>query len=113
MIQRKRKFDLVEKQLDGSGGWIIADITEEQVKNADLGVGKLFIAKVEKLDLEKMKKYFCKNCDSEFDGPPKIQVEEAENEAISDEMILVERGQYACHKCNAIISEYRVFAKNE
>ena len=45
---------MAEKQLDGSGGWIIADITEEQVKNADLGVGKFFIAKVEKLDLEKM-----------------------------------------------------------
>ncbi len=104
---------MVEKQLHGSGGWFIADISEEQVKNADLGVGKLFIAKVEKLDLEKMKKYFCKNCDSEFDGPSKIQVEEAENEAISDELILVERGQYTCHECSAIISEYRVFAKNE
>ena len=104
---------MVEKQLHGSGGWIIADITGEQEKNADLGVGKLFIAKIEKLDLEKMKKHFCKNCDSEFDDPPKIQVEEAENEAISDELILVERGQYTCHKCNAIISEYRVFAKNE
>ena len=90
MIHRRRKFDLAEKQLDGSGGWILADITEEQAKNADLGVGKLFIAKVEKLDLEKMKKYFCKNCDSEFDGAPKIQVEEAENEAFSDELTLVE-----------------------
>ena len=49
MIHQRRKFDLVEKQLDGSGGWIIADITEEQAKNADLGVGKLFIAKVENL----------------------------------------------------------------
>ena len=46
MIHRRRKSDLAEKQLDGSGGWIIADITEEQAKNADLGVGKLFIAKV-------------------------------------------------------------------
>ena len=73
----------------------------------------MFIAKVEKLDLEKMKKYFCKNCDSEFDGPAKIHVEEAENEAISDELILVERGQYTCHKCNSMISEYRVFSKKE
>jgi len=113
MIHQRRKFDLVEKQLDGSGGWIIADITEEQVKKADLGVGKLFIAKIEKLDLEKIKKYFCKICDSEFSGPPKIRVEEAENEAISDELILVERGQYTCQKCDSIISEYRVFAKNE
>ena len=104
---------MVEKQLHGSGGWIIADITVEQEKNADLGVGKLFIAKIEKLDLEKMKKYFCKNCDFEFDGQAKIHVEEAENEAISDELILIERGQYTCHKCDSIISEYRVFSKNE
>ncbi len=104
---------MVEKQLHGSGGWIIADITGEQEKNADLGVGKLFIAKIEKLDLEKMKKHFCKNCDFEFDGPAKIHVEEAENEAISDELILIERGQYTCHKCDSIISEYRVFSKKE
>ena len=104
---------MVEKQLHGSGGWIIADITVEQEKNADLGVGKLFIAKIEKLDLEKMKKYFCKNCDFEFDGPAKIHVEEAEYEAISDELIIIERGQYTCHKCDSIISEYRVFSKNE
>ena len=58
-----------------------------------------------------MKKHFCKNCDSEFDGPAKIHVEEAKNEAISDELILVERGQYTCHKCNSMISEYRVFSK--
>jgi len=104
---------LVEKKLHGSGGWIIADITGEQEKNADLGVVKLIIAKIEKLDLEKMKKHFCKNCDFEFDGPAKIHVEEAENEAISDELILIERGQYTCHKCDSIISEYRVFSKNE
>jgi hypothetical protein len=113
MIHQRRKFTLVEKQLHGSGGWINADITDEQAKNADLGVGKLFIAKIEKLGLEQMKKHFCKTCDSEFDGPTKIQVEEAENEAISDELILVERGQYTCHKCNSIIAEYRVFLKNE
>ena len=49
MIHQRRKFDLVQKQLDGSGGWIIADITEEQVKNADLGVGKLLSPKLKNL----------------------------------------------------------------
>ena len=100
---------MAEKQLHGSGGWVIADITDEQAKNADLGVGKLFLAKVEKLDAEKMIKYYCKNCDSEFDGSTKIQIEEQNNEQLSEELILVERGQYTCQKCNFIISEYRVF----
>jgi len=102
---------LTDTQLHGSGGWVIADITDEQAKSADLGVGKLFLAKVEKLDTEKIIKHYCKNCDSEFDGPTKIQIEEKNNEKVSDELILVERGQYTCHKCNSNISEYRVFKK--
>ena len=44
---------MTDTQLHGSGGWVIADITDEQAKNADLGVGKLFLSKVEKLDTEK------------------------------------------------------------
>ncbi len=35
---------MVELKLQGSGGYIIADLTEEQAKKADLGVGKLFLA---------------------------------------------------------------------
>ena len=108
-----RQLDLGKKQLHGSGGWIIADITDEQANNADLGVGKLFIAKVEKLETTKMVKHYCKICDAEFDGPTKIKIEETTNEAVSDELVLVERGQYTCHKCDSIISEYRMFAKKE
>jgi hypothetical protein len=102
---------LTDTQLHGSGGWVIADITDEQAKNADLGVGKLFLSKVEKLDTEKIIKHYCKNCDSEFDGPTKIRIEEQNNEEVSDELILIERGQYTCHKCDSIIAEYRVFKK--
>jgi len=102
-----------EVKLEGSGGYIIADISEEQAKKADLGVGKLFLAKADKIESEKMKKHYCKKCEAEFDSPPKIQVEEKENEQISDNLILVERGQYTCEKCNSIIGEYRVFKKND
>ena len=102
-----------EVKLEGSGGYIIADISEEQAKKADLGVGKLFLAKADKIESEKMKKHYCKKCEVEFDSPPKIQVEEKENEQISDNLILVERGQYTCEKCNSIIGEYRVFKKND
>jgi len=28
-------------------------------------------------------------------------------------LVLVERGQYTCQKCNSIIGEYRVFKKQD
>ena len=45
-------------ELHGSGGRVIADITDEQAKKADLGVGKCFLAPVGKLQEEVMHKYF-------------------------------------------------------
>ena len=74
---------------------------------------KYFLGKLEKLDTAKMSKHFCKQCNSEFDGPTQIQIEEKPNEAVADGLILIERGQYTCHQCNAIIGEYRVFQKSE
>ena len=100
-------------ELHGSGGRVIADITDEQAKKADLGVGKCFLAPVGKLVEQNMQKYFCKKCESEFDGSPKIQIEESPNEEVADGLILVERGQYTCHKCSSIIGEYRVFKKGQ
>lgn len=104
---------MVESTLHGSGGYVVADLTDEQIKKADLGVGKLFLAPIGKLEEEKMFKHFCKNCESEFDMSPKIQVEESANEEIADNLILVERGQYTCQKCNSVIGEYRVFQKRD
>jgi DNA-directed RNA polymerase subunit RPC12/RpoP len=102
-------FDLVVLELHGSGGHIFADVTDEQAKKADLGVGKCFLAPIGKLEVQKMQKYFCKTCESEFDGSPKIQIEESPNEPVADGLILKERGQYTCGKCSSIIGEYRVF----
>ncbi|MEK6866921.1 MAG: hypothetical protein AABX46_05685 [Thermoproteota archaeon] len=104
---------MVELKLQGSGGYIIADLTEEQAKKADLGVGKLFLAPVGKLEEQKMSKHYCKNCESEFNNPPKIHLEENTNEQVADNLILVERGQYTCQQCSAIIGEYRVFKKQD
>ena len=102
---------MVVLELHGSGGHIFADVTDEQAKKADLGVGKCFLAPIGKLQEENMHKYFCKKCEAEFDGSPKIQVEESPNEVVADGLILAERGQYTCDKCNSIIGEYRVFEK--
>ena len=64
---------------------------------------------LKKLEEKNMHKHFCNKCESEFDGPPKYQIEEAPNELIADGLILVERGQYICIQCSSIIGEYRVF----
>ena len=98
-------------KLHGSGGYIVAEITEEQAKKADLGVGKLFLAPVGKLEGEKMKQHFCKVCEEEFDNPPKVKLEESNREEVADNLVLVERGQYTCQKCDGVIGEYRVFEK--
>ena len=100
-------------ELHGSGGRVIADITDEQAKKADLGVGKCFLAPIGKLQEENMHKYFCKKCETEFDGSPKIQIEESPNEPVADGLILVERGQYTCNICSSTIGEYRVFEQGQ
>lgn len=102
---------MAEHTLHGSGGYIVAQITEEQAKKADLGVGKLFLAPIGKLESDTMSQYFCKNCDKKFDYPPNIHLEESTNEQVADNLILVERGQYTCKPCSGIIGEYRVFRK--
>ncbi len=104
---------MVVLELHGSGGRIIADITDEQAKKAELGVGKCFLAPIGKLEEQNMHKYFCKKCDTEFDSSPKIHVEESPNESVADGLILVERGQYTCNKCSSIIGEYRVFEQGQ
>lgn len=102
-----------ESKLHGSGGYIIADLTEEQTKKADLGVGKLFLAPIGKLEIQKMSKHYCKICETEFNNPPKIHLEENTNEQVAENLILVERGQYTCQQCSSIIGEYRVFKKQD
>ena len=104
---------MAEFKVQGSGGYIIAELTEEQAKKADLGVGKLFLAPIGKVEKEKMSKYYCNSCETEFPNPPKIQLEENNNEEVAENLVLVERGQYTCEKCSAIIGEYRVFQKND
>lgn len=102
-----------DTKLNGSGGYIVADIPEELAKKADLGVGKLFLAPIGKLPENSMKKHYCKNCEEEFQSPPGINLEENSNEEVADNLILVERGQYTCQKCKSIIGEYRVFKKKD
>lgn len=104
---------MAKVKVHGSGGYITADLTDEQAKKADLGVGRLFLAPIGKLESNIMYDYFCKMCKKEFSNPPTTQIEEKPNEKVSEDLILVERGQYKCQSCDGIIGEYRVFKKLE
>ena len=106
---------MVQVKLNGSGGYVIAELTDELATKSKLvpNIDKCFLAPVGKLPEESMHKHFCNKCESEFIGSPKYRIEETPNEEIADGLILVERGQYTCHQCNSIIGEYRVFEKKK
>ena len=112
---------MAEFKLFGSGGSIVADLTDEQAKAADLGVGKLFIAPVGKVELSKIKGYSCNACKADFEKPPSIKIESDDGddggssgpEQVSENLMLIERGQYTCEKCGSVIGNYRVFVKGD
>ena len=98
------------KKLRGSGGYIMATVTDEQQMKGNLGGPDLFLAPIGRLDESKITKHFCNTCEKEFEGPPKIEFENP-NEEVAENLVLAERGQYICKSCNASIAEYREFKK--
>ena len=98
------------KKLRGSGGSVLAVVTDDQQRKGNLGGPDLFLAPIGRLDAEKIKKYSCNTCDKEYDGGPKLEYENP-NEAVAENLILVERGQYLCTTCGSTIAEYREFKK--
>lgn len=100
------------KKLRGSGGYIMATVTDEQQMKGNLGGPDLFLAPIGRLDASTITKYFCNTCEKEFEGPPKIEFENP-NEEVAENLILAERGQYICNSCNASIAEYRDFKKQD
>ncbi|MDH5666012.1 MAG: hypothetical protein OEY10_06925, partial [Nitrosopumilus sp.] len=100
------------KKLRGSGGYVMATVTDEQQMKGNLGGPDLFLAPIGRLDSDKITKHFCNTCEKEFEGPPKIEYENP-NEEVAENLILAERGQYICNSCNASIAEYRDFKKED
>ena len=88
----------------------MATVTDEQQMKGNLGGPDLFLAPIGRLDAEKITKHFCNTCEKEFEGPPKIEFENP-NEEVAENLVLAERGQYICKSCNASIAEYREFKK--
>ena len=102
--------ELRSKKLRGSGGYVVASVTDEQQVKGNLGGPDLFLAPIGRLDSEKISKYFCNTCDKDYENSPKIEFENP-NEEVAENLILVERGQYICDTCNTTIAEYREFRK--
>ena len=99
------------KKLRGSGGYVLAPVTDDQQRKGNLGGPDLFLAPIGRLDPEKIQRYSCNTCDKEYEGGPKIEYENP-NEEVADNLVLVERGQYLCTTCGSSIAEYREFKKS-
>ncbi len=100
------------KKLRGSGGYVMATIDDNQQMKGNLGGPDLFLAPMGRLNLEIITKHFCNTCEKEFEGPPKIEYENP-NEEVAENLILAEKGQYICKTCNSILAEYRDFKKQD
>ena len=98
------------KKLRGSGGFIMATVNDDQQRKGSLGGPDLFLAPIGRLDSEKISKYFCNTCEKEYEGSPKIEFENP-NEAVAENLVLLEKGQYMCTTCGSILAEYRNFSK--
>lgn len=100
------------KKLRGSGGYVMAQVTDEQQRKGNLGGPDLFLAPIGRLDQEKISKYYCNTCEKDYEGGPKIEYE-TPNEEVAQNLILLERGQYVCTTCGSTIAEYREFQKQD
>ncbi|HSB57782.1 MAG TPA: PRC-barrel domain-containing protein [Nitrosopumilaceae archaeon] len=98
------------KKLRGSGGYVMASVDDDQQRKGNLGGPDLFLAPVGRIDAEKISKYFCNNCEKDFEGCPRIDYENP-NELVADNLMLIEKGQYICSNCGSVLAEYRSFSK--
>ena len=98
------------KKLRGSGGYVMASINDEQQMKGNLGGPDLFLAPIGRLNSEIITKHFCNTCEKEFEGAPKIEFENP-NEEVAENLILAEKGQYICNNCQSTLAEYREFKK--
>ncbi|HWP78661.1 MAG TPA: zinc-ribbon domain-containing protein [Candidatus Nitrosotenuis sp.] len=98
------------KKLRGSGGFVMAQVSDEQQRKGNLGGPDLFLAPVGRIEPERISKYYCNTCEKDYEGSPKIEYENP-NEEVAQNLILLERGQYICTICGSTIAEYREFQK--
>ncbi|HET6800757.1 MAG TPA: hypothetical protein VFH25_09365 [Nitrososphaeraceae archaeon] len=102
--------DLEEKKLLGSGGYAFAKLTEQEEIKASLGVPRIFLGNIGRLNEDRFSKYYCKRCEKEYAGSLVISYE-SPNEELGEGIILIEKGEYRCRICNNQIVLYRKFNK--
>ena len=102
--------DLEEKKLLGSGGYAFAKLTEAEEMKVNLGVPHLFLGNIGRLAEDRFLRYYCNTCRKEYGGCPLISYE-ISNEKLVENIILIEKGEYKCRRCDNIIAQYRKFSK--
>lgn len=102
--------ELRVKKLRGSGGYVMASVSDDQQRKGNLGGPDLFLAPIGRLENERISKYFCNTCERDYEGSPRIEFENP-NEEVAENLMLVEKGQYLCSTCGSAIAEYREFKK--
>ena len=110
LVFQNMSSELKTKKLRGSGGYIMASINDDLQRKGNLGGPDLFLAPVGRIDSEKISKFYCNTCERDYEGAPKIQFENP-NEEVAENLILVEKGQYICTTCSSTLAEYREFKK--
>jgi sporulation protein YlmC with PRC-barrel domain len=100
--------ELKEKKLRGSGGYIIARISDYEQKKGNLGGPELFIAGIGRLSKDRILKYYCNKCEKDYPTSPDLKYENP-NEDVGEGVVLIEKGEYKCSVCNAVLSQYRKF----
>ncbi|HEX2406780.1 MAG TPA: hypothetical protein VHJ38_06175 [Nitrososphaeraceae archaeon] len=100
--------DLEEKKLLGSGGYAFAYLTEDEELKFSLGVPHLFLGNIGRLDKRRFSRYYCNKCGKEYLGSPLITYENP-NEDITEDIILLEKGEYKCITCNYTLAQYLKF----
>jgi sporulation protein YlmC with PRC-barrel domain len=100
--------ELKEKKLRGSGGYVIARISDYEQKKGNLGGPELFIAGIGRLSKDRILKYYCNKCEKDYPTSPDLKYENP-NEDVGEGVVLIEKGEYKCSVCNAVISQYRKF----
>ena len=103
---------LEKKTLKGSGGHVVANITPQEIKNGGVAGVDIFLGAVGRIEEKRILQYFCKKCNKEFDGTPKIKYEKL-NEEVAKGHTLSEQGAYICNQCESIIAQYKTFAEQD
>jgi len=102
--------ELERKTLKGSGGHIVANLNEYEIKKAKLGGPDLFLGALGRLDKDRIVNYYCKNCGKDYEGAPEIEYEQV-NQEVAKGYTLSEQGEYLCKQCGSLIAQYKKFAE--